>query len=154
SVPLDLPAMISLGQKRLRESIERGIDGHVVEPLAKPAELDRWMQRLESVLLKTAFEAPPEPGRLSVGQLLGTSLVSREIQEKFLVRFLAREGSLEEFWRGLEEERSFDPAAREDLRFTLHLGMLTQYHAPLMRQLRDLRQRGEVKSLRDLAGFD
>ncbi|MEX5215457.1 MAG: neuraminidase-like domain-containing protein [Nitrospiraceae bacterium] len=151
---LHLSALLGHSLKNLRESIERAIASNIVAPLVDAAELDRWIDRLRSVLLTTAFKPSPEPGRLSMGELLGASLVSREVQEAFLSRYLARAGSLEEFWRNLEEDNSFDPAAREDLRFTLHLGMLTQYHAPLMRQLKDLRQRGEFKSLRDLAGFD
>jgi peptidoglycan hydrolase-like protein with peptidoglycan-binding domain len=153
-VRLQLEAILGHSLKNLRESIERAIEMNVVVPLADAAELDRWVNRLKSVLLKTVFEASADPGRLSVGELIGTSLVSREVQESFLSRYLDREGSLEEFWRGLEEDESFNADAREDLRFTLHLGMLTQYHAPLLLQLKDLRQRGEFKSLRDLAGFD
>jgi peptidoglycan hydrolase-like protein with peptidoglycan-binding domain len=153
-VVLQLPALLGHSFKNLRELIERAIEANLIATLADIAELDRCMNCLKSVLLKTAFEAPADPGRLSVGELLGTSLVGRELQEAFLSRYLAREGSLKDFWRTLEEDDSFDPEAREDLRFTLHLGMLTQYHAPLMLQLKSLRQRGEFKSLRDLAGFD
>jgi peptidoglycan hydrolase-like protein with peptidoglycan-binding domain len=151
---LQLPALLDHSLKNLRESITRAIESNIVAPLPNAAELDRWTDRLKSVLLKTTFEASADPGRLSVGELVGTSLVSRELQEMFLSRYLTREGSVAEFWRGLEEDQNFDPQAREDLRFTLHLGMLTQYHAPLMLQLKSLRQRGELKSLRDLAGFD
>ena len=153
-VPLQLPALLDHSLQSLRQSIERGIESNIVAPLANVAELDRLMDRLKSVLLKTGFEPSLDKGRLSVGELLGASLVTREVQQDFLSRYLAREGSLEQFWRDLEEDESFDPQAREDLRFTLHLGMLTRYHAPLMQQLQELRQQGELKSLRDLAGFD
>lgn len=150
---LQLPAFLDHSLKNLRESINRAIETNIVAPLPS-TELDRWIDRLKSVLLKSAFEPSSEPGRLSVGELVGTSLVSRELQVMFLSRYLTREGSVAEFWRSLEDDQSFDAQAREDLRFTLHLGMLTQYHAPLMQQLKSLKQRGDLKSLRELAGFD
>jgi hypothetical protein len=49
--------------------------------------------------------------------------LGREVQEAFLSRYLAREGS---FWRGPEEDESFDLEAREDLRFTLQLELPTR----------------------------
>jgi hypothetical protein len=79
-VVLQLPALQGLSFKNLRESIERAVEANVIAPLTDAAELDRYMNCLKSVLLKTAFEAPADPGRLSLGELMGTSLVSHEVR--------------------------------------------------------------------------
>jgi peptidoglycan hydrolase-like protein with peptidoglycan-binding domain len=153
-VLLQLSALLDHNVKSLRESIERAIKTNIVAPVANLAELDRWMGELESVLLKTAFEPAADPGRLSLGEAVEMALINHDVKETFVSRYLTRKGSPEEFWRDLEEDEFLDPKAREDIRFTLHLGMLTQYHAPLMQRLKGLRQHGELKSLRDLAQFD
>ncbi|HNP66201.1 MAG TPA: peptidoglycan-binding domain-containing protein, partial [Woeseiaceae bacterium] len=152
-VRLQLPAMLTQSIKDLREFVERAIEANIVAQPPDPAMLNELLDRLQSVLKETAFPPADGTGRISVGDLLSASLVDRDVQEAFLSRYLAREGSLQEFWSNLEEDDSFNAAAREDLRFTLHLGMLTQYQLPLMQQLKALRKREELNSLRDLAGF-
>ena len=91
---------------------------------------------------------------VSVGDLLGLSLVSREVQEDFLARYLDRQGSTQDFWRSLEDDDTFDPADREELRALLQLGELVQFEPPLLQHIKSLRESGELESLQDLARFD
>ena len=63
---------------------------------------DRQVQSLRSI---PAVQLANMRERFSVGGLLSTSLASRAQQEAFLSRYLKREGTLDDFWSSLEDDR-------------------------------------------------
>ena len=115
--------------------------------------LNKCMQpvltRNQTDLLREASDLGP--GRPSVGELLGTGRLSPEVQEEFLHRYLANEGSPEDFWNGLGEDPSFTEDILYELRLTLFLGQLTQYRVPLLIQIKGLRQADDLTTLRDIS---
>jgi hypothetical protein len=111
------------------------------------------LRRLQVELLRDAVDKEAEPGRIALGVLLGTSLVGRELQEDFLSRYLARHGSLEDFWKSLEEDSSFTGDVLYEIRLTLFLGRLTHYQLPLLEGLGQLRQEEGLTTLRDISNL-
>jgi hypothetical protein len=152
-VRLQLEAMVLLRRKALKDALNAASDTNVVRTPSGEDILETLLDQLQAVLIRTAFDER-EGVRFSIGALLGTSLVSRDLQEAFLARYLARPESPEEFWKGLREDERFSDEAVESLALTLLLGRLTRFRLPLLAQLKRLRESGELRSFRDLARLD
>ncbi len=105
------------------------------------------LERLQVVLLREVS------ARVPVGDILGVSLVNREVQEAFLGRYLDREGSLEEFWENLGEDPSFTEGVLYELRLALFLGRVTYFNAPLLLVLKERRQAEGFLTLRAIANL-
>lgn len=119
---------------------------------AAPAGSDRLRQ--QAILGRELPNVRTDTGGISVGDLLGASLVDREVQETFLSRYLEREGSTEEFWQNLEENDQLDRDTIEELQTTFYIARLTRDNLPLLLSLRDLRSSGVLKSWHDVAAID
>ncbi len=153
-VRLQLAAMVLVRREALRHALSAAIEANIVSPPSGEDVLDSLLEQLQAVLVRAAFDEQRNRGRFSMGALLGTSLVGRDLQEAFLARYLARPESPGELWKSLEDDQRFSSDAINDLLLTLLLGRLTRYRLPVLEQLKRLRQSGEVTSLRDLARLD
>jgi hypothetical protein len=153
-VRLQLEAMVLLRFQTVRDAVAAAMDANVVAPSSREGEQDSLLEQLQAVLARAAFDDPRDGSRFSFGALLGTSLADRDLQEAFLARYLARPESPEEFWKSLEDDERFSSAALDDLGLTLLLGRLSRYRLPVLRQLRPFRERGELRSVRDLLRID
>jgi hypothetical protein len=149
-VELQLTAMLALSATRLKDALDRAIAANIVAPVEERNE-SALLDQLHTALVREAFREDLARGTFSVGALLDASLVDRALLQEFLSRYLRREGTLGDFWKGLGEDQRFTGAVIEDLRFTLVLGRLTGYQIPLLHQLKGLRQRQELAKLTDLA---
>lgn len=99
----------------------------------------------------------PDANRLKFNALLDTApiLATQQLQDAFISRYAGREGTIEEFWKGLRQDPDFQAdGVVEDVQFTLQLSLLTQHYTPLVHTLQKLRQQGEVQTTRDLAKLD
>lgn len=153
-VMLRLEALLAYPLSNLKDSITRAMAANIV-PRHRESQLNKMIGELKQVLVRHAFAKQTEGiDQVPLGRLLETSLVEKTVQQEFLGHYLEHEGSPDEFWRKLEKEKVLDREAINDLRFTLHLGKLTRFHLPLLKQLKKLRRKGELTSLRDLAAFD
>lgn len=153
-VRLDLAVMLLLGDQELRNAVNAAVEAGIVVSPSGDDVIDSLLNRLQAVLVRKAFDEPPEHARISIGALLGTSLVEKELQESFLAKYLSRSASPEEFWKSLEKDERFSREAIDDLRFTLQLAWLMCYRLPVLEQFKQLRRSGEVGSLQDLGHLD
>jgi hypothetical protein len=149
-VPLGLTCMQTLNASSLREALDRAIAENIVGVTDERTE-SAMLDRLHAAILKEAFRKDPTPGTFSIGALLDASLVDRELQREFLSRYIKHEGTLEDFWKSLEEDQRFKGQVVEDLRLTLVLGRLTGYLIPALQEFKRLRQRRKLAKLGDLA---
>lgn len=79
----------------------------------------------------------------------------RNLQRRLLELYTEREGSVEEFWKNLRENPDFQrPGLVDEIQQTLRLSALTRDSLPLIQSLQNLRQTGEIVSLRDLTRYD
>ncbi|HNP65239.1 MAG TPA: hypothetical protein PKH39_14985 [Woeseiaceae bacterium] len=90
----------------------------------------------------------------SLADLVNISLPQIAKQKALLGLWLNREGSTEEFWQNLEEDKRFDRATIEELQMTLYLAQLTRNNLPLLLSLNDLRRSGVLNSWCDVAVID
>ena len=91
--------MVLLRLQVLRDALGAAIEANIVSPPSGEGEEASLLDRLQAVLVRTAFDEGPPGGGFSMGALLGTSLVARDHQETFLVQYLARPESSAEFWK-------------------------------------------------------
>jgi hypothetical protein len=146
--------MLLLDDQELRNAVNASIEAGIVVLPSGDEVIDTLLNRLQTVLVRKAFDDPPEDGRFSFGALLGTSLVDRDLQEFFLASYLGRPESPEEFWNSLEDDQRFTREAIDDLRLTLELAWLMCYRLSVLEQFKQLRRSGEVRSLEDLVHLD
>jgi peptidoglycan hydrolase-like protein with peptidoglycan-binding domain len=95
-----------------------------------------------------------EVRKAEVASILGTSplVAAKQLQGPFISLYAAHDGSNEEFWDKLRQTPTFQaPGLIEDIQYTLQLGLLTLNNVPLVGALR---ARPELKSPRDLVGWD
>lgn len=109
------------------------------------------LTRMQAELLRQAADAEAGPGGFSMGALIGTSLVSRDLQEAFLGRYLAHKESPEDFWSSLEDDPLFSTEGLYELRLVLFVGKVAHYKLPLLEQLKELRQAQAITTLRDIS---
>lgn len=98
-----------------------------------------------------------EVRKADLSSLLSTSPVvaSKQLQGPFITLYAAHQGTIQDFWSRLRQEPAFQaPGVVEDIQFTLQLGLLTFNNVPLVKALQKMRQKGTVKSLKDLVKLD
>jgi hypothetical protein len=147
NLPTDLPSLLAQSPDVQRRALETALDENVI-PVRLRKDLDSILERLRQLIVEHAFQPPDEPGRTSLGDLLNTVLPRREKQKTFLSRYVRHEGPIEDFWKDLRENSELAEDV-DKLQFVLQLGILTQNHLPLVRELQKT-----CKSARDLVKLD
>jgi len=90
---------------------------------------------------------------LTLGTVLETSplLADTQLPEAFIDLYVKHKGPMKGFWSRLRQQSEFKgKGIVEDLQFTLQLGALTRNNPSLVKALQGLRQKGVLKSPRDL----
>ena len=146
STATNLDALLLTPPRVLRKSLERAIEQNIV-PADLNDNLDGILDLLEKARLRVLAE--PDGDGAGLGQLLNSSQVSAESQQKFLKLYLERPGRLSDFWDSVRGSVQLPAADVEVLRYTLQLGLLTQNNIPLVKLLQT-----KARSLRDLVPFD
>jgi peptidoglycan hydrolase-like protein with peptidoglycan-binding domain len=145
-LPTNLPALLLTPPRVLRQSLERAVKENVV-PAGLSDDLDGILDSLEKA--RSRVLAGPNGASLPLGQLLDSSGVSANSQEKFLKLYLERSGTLKDFWDSLRNSEQLPAAHVDAFRYTLQLGLLTQNNVSLVKLLQ-----AKARSLRDLVPFD
>lgn len=147
-LPLQLPALLAQDPRVLRETLTAALARNLI-PAELANGLDEALDRLQELIVRHAFRPSAIEGTFSLGELFATTRLSREQQSVLLRRYIQREGSVEEFWRDLEEDPDFGRERVREAQFALQLATLTSNHLPLVETLRD----EGVASTRALARF-
>ena len=142
----NLPALLLTPSRVLRRSLERAVKENVV-PADLSHDLDGILDSLEKA--RSRVLTAPNGASLPLGQLLNSSGVSTNSQQKFLKLYLERSGALEDFWDSLRSNEQLSAAHVEAIRYALQLGLLTQNNMPLVNLMQT-----KARSLRDLVPFD
>jgi hypothetical protein len=154
NLPTDLPALLAQHPQVQRLTLTLALKQNII-PARFANELDAILQRLHELVVEQALRPSRSQGRASLGDLVGTTVLSADGQERFVRLFVEHQGAMGEFWKGLRDSAEFaQPGLVDDLKFTLELGTLTQNHLPLVRVLQQLRHDGKVFTPRDLARWD
>lgn len=146
--PTSLPALLAQNPDVQESALKSAVRDNIV-PETIPAE--QVLERFQSLIVEHAFE-PLEPlpvGKTTLGALIGSVQITPEQQREFLNLYVSHEGTIEEFWQGLEQTE-LQPSVHE-LQYTLQLGVLTGNHLPLVQHVKQL---DSVSTLRDLAGLE
>ncbi|MCC5906677.1 MAG: hypothetical protein JJU13_10740 [Balneolaceae bacterium] len=149
-MPTSLPALLAQDPSIKRRSVETAIRDNIIASEYEES-LDQVMATFENLIVDHALEKPEIPDSNSLGELLEEANLSDHLQRMFMERYVQHNGAIEEFWQTLREDPAFGDETVGQIQFTLQLGALTQNHVPLVTKLK---QKGEVKSLRDMTLFD
>ncbi|MFI7575648.1 neuraminidase-like domain-containing protein [Micromonospora sp. NPDC049497] len=90
-------------------------------------------RKLRAALARDAA-ARTAPG--AFGALLMTTSMNESQRSAFVARHLRHAGDPRGFWAQLRTDPEFGPAAVDDVQLSLHLGVLTENHQPLVAALR------------------
>lgn len=153
-LPTTLSALLAVNSRAQRRALEKSLRDNIV-PAVLSADLVRILESLQELFVTRALEPRGADQGFSLGDLLGTSTLTREMQQKFVSLYRRRNGSIKEFWEALGKDPDFSRDGRVDeLQFTLQLGLLTGNNVPLVEALQGLRQQGALRAPRDLARLD
>lgn len=150
NLPTDLTALLAASPKEQRQALDKSLSENII-PSRLHDQLDNILEALQHLYVEHAFEPREEKGRYSLGEVLSTSLLSRDLLTKFLDLYIRREGPIAQFWQSLSQNPDFADGRVHELQATLQLGLLTGSNAPLVKRLQDLRSEDRSASLRDLA---
>ncbi|WP_438015326.1 neuraminidase-like domain-containing protein [Sorangium sp. So ce315] len=100
------------------------------------------------------LDTPPPGATGNLGQLLGKALSTQSLRQEFVDAYLDHDGSPEAFWTELATRPSFQGAGViPSTQLALQLGALTRYHFPLIDELWERKQGGQITGLKDLAAY-
>jgi len=150
-LPTDLPALLVVPSARHSQALQAAIEANIVTAAAI-GSVDTAVAELRQLLVRQTLDAPRASGD-SLGKLLGTILKADAQQQEFVQRYLQREGTTEQFWAALREDKKLGKQV-DDLQFALQLGTLTQNHVALVQVVQAMKKAGTVATMRDLARLD
>ncbi|PSH61678.1 hypothetical protein CU102_26790 [Phyllobacterium brassicacearum] len=147
NVPARLPVILQERTDVLRAVLERAIEENQI-----PAGgLDDFFRRLGEIMIEQGFSRPAATGSFSLAELLATARIPRRAQEKILQHYVARQGTVEDFWTSLRASGAVPARTIDRAQLTLQLGALTGNHVPLVQALQS---RHRPASTRDLAALE
>lgn len=153
NLPTKLSALLSQHPQVLRHALEVALRDNII-PARLNGQIDTILERLKQLIVKRTLQPQDAEGKTTLGALLGT-ILSSNLQKKFVQLYVWHQGPKEEFWKKLREDEDFKEGSLvDDLQLTLQLGTLTQNHLPMVRALQKQGPDGKLKSLRDLADLD
>lgn len=151
-LPTTLNLLLAENAETQRRALEAAINENII-PASVRSTINSVLDSLKKLVVQQAFAQPSEPGKTSLGALIGTALTNTAQQTELVTRYVNHTGTIEEFWDGMRKDPVY--AARVDeIQFTLQLGALTANHLPLVNALRQMRTTKEFQSVRDLVRFE
>jgi hypothetical protein len=148
-LPTNLPALLLLAPRILREALERALAANLV-PADLREQLDRIVTTLQDQGAQYLLATTDASGRDNARQILELAGLPADLQAVFLKTYLSHEGPTETLWQELRQNPAY-AAHIDSLQGTLQLALAAQNNAPLVRVLQT---RGKVRSLRELAALD
>ena len=138
----------------LQESLlEKAIADGLI-PARIRLQIKEILETLRRIKLRYVAKTTFGGGKGTIGQLLELTPAAKQNQAAFLEAFTAHSGPLSTFWKKLEEDKVLEPKVVQQVKLSFALGALTSNHIPLVRELVDRFQRGDLKAKRDLARYD
>lgn len=151
-LPTTLNLLLAQSADTHRRALEAAVSENIISA-GVGSTIDSVLDRMNKLVVQQAFAKPSEPGKTSLGALIGTALADAAQQTEIVTRYVSHTGTIEEFWDGLRKDPAY-AASVDDLQFTLQLGALTANHLPLVSALREMRTKQEFQNLRDLVRLD
>ena len=147
-----LRQLVEVGPDLQRSLLEKAIADNLI-PARIQLQINEVLETLSRIKLRYAAKATFGGGKGTIGDLLDLTPAARQKQAAFLEMFTAYSGPLREFWDKLESDKVLEPTALKQVKLSFELGALTRNHIPLVGELVNRFQRGELKAKRDLARY-
>ena len=151
-MPADPAAMYRRDAHSIQSALQAALDANMIPQQA--VDFAAVTTAFQQAAVAQAFDPSAEPGAYTLGDLLGTTSLSRGQQESLVLRAVQHEGTRAAFWAGLRADPAFGEALVDDVQFSLHLGQITGSYIPLVQYLQRQRRAGEITAARDLARLD
>ncbi|WP_437597402.1 neuraminidase-like domain-containing protein [Sorangium sp. So ce590] len=155
-VRMGLPAtkrgLLAYPKATLRRALDEAKEAKIVGGEVSDGIVDLIAQ----AAVDLAFEAPPPGATCNLGQLLGIVMPTQSHAEEFIAEYMAHEGTPAAFWAHLATLPSYQSEGElllPRVQLVLQLGALTRYHLPLIEELWDRWQNGQIDVLKDLAAY-
>lgn len=152
-LPATLPNLIAQLPENLENALENSIGNNVVSEDLE-SDINSILQDLNDEIVRQALAtpAPNMPTFSSVFDMVGMMQRNRE---PILQRYRDNTGTLEDYWKDLENDPDFDNGELEDLKETLRLSAVALNHLDLVDQIRTLRNGSTIgREFRDLCALD
>ncbi|MGH7573648.1 MAG: neuraminidase-like domain-containing protein, partial [Longimicrobiales bacterium] len=146
-LPTKLVGVLGQDRETLAAALTRGEADNVVPPW-REGQVESILDAFHEALLERSVPRA-DPAASLLGELLLTGGVARSLPREFIEAYVAREGTVQEFWEGFRAERGVSTV--NTVQFTLAIGSLTGNHIPLVESLQSRRAAHEVEHARDLA---
>lgn len=138
---------------RLRSLLEQAIADNIIPARIGPA-IDSILETLHQIKLRYAAGGTFGGGKGTIEQLLALTPEAKQEQAAFMTAFTAHAGPIDTFWKKLEEDRVLEPETVQRVKLSFEVGSLTRNHIPLVGELVNQLQRGDLTAKRELATFD
>lgn len=151
-MPNVLVALVAQSPETLTETLLESVRQNIVGPRIKDqiAEILRSLQ--QQVVRLSLQESTPD--RPTLRTLLDIAGVPQPQQQTLVAAYTERQGTVEEFWDGLRNQRGLNNDEIETVRYTIGAASITLNHPPLVQELTRRRRGGQLgKDLRDLASL-
>src|SRR5262249_23116051 len=109
ALPTDLVALGHIAPQTLSSAATQALDQNLI-PATLRDSLPGLVEQLHQLAVGHALQTPPETGKPTLGQLLGTALTAAPDQAAFLRAYRSRgDQPIEEFWAGLRVDKQLGP---------------------------------------------
>jgi hypothetical protein len=148
-----LRAMSEISPELQRQLLEKALTDNLI-PARIGADIESILETLRQIKLRYAAENTFGAGKGTIGQLLGLTPEIQREQGKFMEAFADHTGSISEFWKKLEENKTYTPTAVKSTKLHFELGALTRNHIPLVAALGQSFTDKKITEKRELAKYD
>lgn len=132
--------------------LEKAVTDNLISARIK-SQLPTILETLRQIKLRYAADTTFGAGKGTIGQLLDLTPAAKSKQADFMAAFMDFNGPINEFWNKLEQDKVLKPDIVREVKLTFELGALTRNHIPLVGELKNRFQQGQLQAKRDLAKF-
>ncbi|HEY6409502.1 MAG TPA: hypothetical protein VIY29_18745 [Ktedonobacteraceae bacterium] len=133
--------------------LEKALSDNLI-PARIKAQVPDILETLRKIKLRFAADMTLGPGKGTIGQLLELNPAAKQAQSAFIAALIDHNGPIKDFWNKLEKDNVLAPETVRQVKLTFEVGALTRNHIPLVGELVNMFQRGELQAKRDLAKYD
>jgi hypothetical protein len=133
--------------------LEKAIADNLI-PTRVELDIKNILETLRRIKLRYAVDTPLGGGKGTLGQLIELTPAAKQEQTAFMAAFTEHTGPLHAFWKKLEDDKVLRPETLQQVKLAFEVGALTSNHIPLVGELMNMFQSGELKTKRELAKYD
>jgi len=148
-----LRALATISPDQQRALLEKAIAENVIPAHIQP-QIPAVLTTLNDIRIRFAADLTFGTGKGTIGQLLALNPAAKQVQTAFLTAFIEHNGPMNAFWDTLIKNKVLEPATVQQVRLSFEVGALTRNHIPLVAEVMNMFQRGEIHEKRDLARYD